>query len=128
MELYASIREVVAEAEEQGLTVHLVFDGAEPALPQDHIQLLGKAIEVGLDNIRRHAHADEAEVTVAAEGSALLLTVRDHGIGLLDGTAEPPGFHQLRRLRYRLQEIEGALDVSEDEAGGVLLKIQVPCP
>ena len=124
--LLAGIREIIAQAEEQGLTVHLVVDGAEPALPQDHIQLLVKAVEVGLDNIRRHAHTGEAEVTLAAAREPILLTIRDHGIGLLDGTAEPPGFHQIRRLRYRLEEVEGSLDAREAETGGVLLTVQIP--
>jgi hypothetical protein len=126
LDLLSGIREAIAQAEEQGLVVHLVVDGAEPALPQDHLQLLVKAVEVGLDNIRRHAHTHEAEVTLAAAREPILLTIRDHGIGLLDGTAEPPGFHQIRRLRYRLEEVEGSLHVHEDETGGVLLTVQIP--
>lgn len=126
LELYAAIRHAVAEAEEQGLKVDLVFDGTELVLPQDQIQLLAKAVEVGLDNTLRHARTCEAEVTAVTEGQNILLTVRDHGPGLLDGTAEPPGFHQLRRLRYRLAEVEGILDVRDDDTGGVLLTVRIP--
>lgn len=124
--LFASIQQVIAEAEERGLQVKMSVDGPEPELPQDRIHLLVKVVDVGLDNILRHAHTVEAEVRLTIRGDNLLLRVQDRGTGLLDGTAEPPGFHQLRRLRYRLQEIEGQLDVREDEAGGVILDARVP--
>jgi signal transduction histidine kinase len=52
--------------------------------------------------------------------------VRDHGNGLLDGTADLPGFHQIKRLRYRLAEVEGTLDVREDDGGGVLFIVRIP--
>lgn len=126
LELYASIQHAVADAEERGLTVQLTLGGAQPILPQDSIQLLTKTVEVGLDNILRHAHTREAEVGVGVDSAWVTLTVRDRGAGLLDGTAEPPGFHQLKRLRYRLQEVEGSLAVREDETGGVLVVARVP--
>ncbi|MDQ5852232.1 MAG: ATP-binding protein, partial [Chloroflexota bacterium] len=83
-------------------------------------------VEVGLDNVRCHAHTREAEVTVATDETNVLLIVRDHGTGLLDGTAEPPGFHQIKRLRYRIEEVEGTLNVREHEAGGVVVTARVP--
>ena len=126
LELYASIQHAVADAEEHGLTVRLTLGSPQPTLPQDSIQLLTKAVEVGLDNIRRHAHTREAEVAVTADSAWVTLSIRDRGAGLLDGTAEPPGFHQLKRLRYRLEEVEGSLDVREDETGGVLVVARVP--
>ena len=58
----------------------------------------------------------------------VLLAIRDHGEGLLDGTAEPPGFHQLRRLRYRVEEVEGSLLVHEEVGGGVSVTLRVPTP
>ena len=126
IELETAIRHAVAEAEEQGLSVHLVMDVPRQALPQGHIQVLAKTLEVGLENVRRHAHTQDAEVVVAGEERGVRLILRDHGTGLLDGTAEPPGFHQLRRLRYRVEEIEGLLHVTEDDAGGVVVTAWVP--
>ena len=126
VELYASIRQVVSEAEDQDLTVRLVIDGAEPVLPPGHVQVATKAVEIALDNIRRHAHTREAEVRITSDRASILLAIRDQGAGLLDGTAEPPGFHQLKRLRYRLEEIEGSLDVRDETSGGVVVTARLP--
>ena len=128
--LYAAIRQAVIEAEEQGLAVQLRLDGDEPPLPPGHVQLLAKVVEVGLDNIRCHAHTRDAEVIVSEcqllDSKGVSVQVRDHGSGFLDGTADPPGFHQLRRLRYRLLEIEGTFDIREIENSGVVLTACLP--
>ena len=131
LELHAAIRQVVADAEDRGLTVQLVMDGNDIPVPPGHLHLLTKAVDVGLDNILSHAHTREAEVTVAGypghNRAGVLITIRDHGTGLYDGTAEPPGFHQIKRLRYRLQEVEGSLEVREHDAGGVVFTVWLPC-
>jgi signal transduction histidine kinase len=126
-DLYGAIRMGVAEAEDQGLRIRLMAQGSAPVLPPSHVQLVARAVEVTLDNVRCHAHTLEAEVCVTCAEEGVQLTIRDRGEGLLDGTAEPPGFHQLRRLRYCLEEIEGSLLVHEDAAGGVLVTVRVPC-
>ena len=125
-ELFGAVRQAILEAEEHGLRVRLVTDGNPPPLPLSHIQLVARAVEVTLENVRCHARTLDAEVFVACSGDGVLLTVRDRGDGLLDGTAEPPGFHQLRRLRYRVEEIEGSLTVHEDPEGGVVVMARIP--
>lgn len=128
--LYALIRQVITEAEEQGLKIQLTLAHEEPILPPGHVQLLTKVVEVGLDNIRCHAHTCTAEVVIAdylfPSGKGISLEIRDHGTGFLDGNADLPGFHQLRRLRYRLLEIEGTLDIREMEGNGVVLTARIP--
>lgn len=125
---HAAVRQAVAEAEEHGMAVQLVIEGAEPVVPADQVQLMAKAVDEALANIRQHAQTSEAEVSLTRERAGLVLTIRDHGLGLLDGTAEPPGFHQLKCLRYRLEEIEGSLDVSDAEGGGVIVTVRIPGP
>ena len=124
--LHAALRQTIADAEEQGLVVQLVLNGPDPMLPPGHVQLMVKTVEVALHNIRCHARTRDAEVTVTHEEENMLLIIRDQGAGLLDGTAEPPGFHQLKRLRYRAEEVEGSLDVREDVGGGVFVTLRVP--
>jgi hypothetical protein len=125
-DLYGAVRLAIAEAEEQGVRVRLLTQGRPPALPPGHLHLVARTIEVSLDNVRCHARTLEAEVSVTCTEDDVTITIRDHGEGLLDGTAEPPGFHQLRRLRYRVEEIEGSLLVREDVAGGVSVTVRVP--
>lgn len=125
-DLHTAIRLAAAEAEEQGLRVRLTHDGLAPALPLSHLQLVARTVEVTLDNVRCHARTLEADVSVVCADDGVILTIRDHGQGLQDGTAEPPGFHHLRRLRYRIEEIGGSLVVHEEVGGGLSVAVRVP--
>ncbi len=127
--LHAAIEHVVAEAVSRGLQVRLNLPQQERALPQSHVHLLAKAVEVGLDNIQSHATTCEADIDLVVDETAppsLVLSVRDHGNGLLDGTADLPGFHHIRCLRYRLQDIDGTLDVRDADTGGVIFVVRIP--
>ena len=106
------------------LTVHM--DGDEAGLPLKVQALLTKAVEVALDNVIGHSRARSVAVNLQIGYEAVILSICDDGIGLYDGTAEPPGFHQLKRLRFRAQEIGGKLRVEERPEGGVQFQLHVP--
>jgi signal transduction histidine kinase len=77
-------------------------------------------------NVQQHAHAHSALITLRYDPRQLTLTIQDDGVGLLDGTHERPGVHALRAIGYRLAEIDGTLEVSEGESGGVTVRATAP--
>ncbi len=122
--LQAVLRQVIAEA--HGLQVTFQVVGREGPLPPSHTQLISRALEIALDNVRQHAHTEQVNVQLYQTPQQVTLLVRDYGTGLLDGTAEPPGFHQLKLLRYRLDELGGSLAITEPDDRGVLLTFTLP--
>lgn len=124
--LQPAIRQVIDEMTHQGLQITLEIAGREQMLPPSYTRLVVKALEIALDNVRQHARTTAATVRLQQLPSQLILTVRDHGAGLLDGTAEPPGFHQLKLLRYRLHELGGSLEIIEPDDDGVQLTLSLP--
>lgn len=124
--LHAAVRQATAEAQQQGLEVALVIEGREIQLPPGYIALVVKAIEVALDNVRQHAGTTNVRVQVINTPTLLQLSVRDYGAGLLDGTADLPGFHHLKLLRYRLSELGGTLTIIEPDEDGVLFVMSLP--
>lgn len=124
--IQAALQHLVADLRAANVAVTVQVEGNEQQLPLQIHDLLTRATEVALDNILLHAHARNATVALSIKDDAAQLRVTDDGIGLFDGTAEPPGYHQLKRLRFRSQELGGALRVEEREEGGVILELQVP--
>jgi hypothetical protein len=114
------------ELEAAGVDLTMHIHGDERRVPKEMRDLLIKVIEAALDNVIIHAHAQMAKVTMHITRRTVHLQITDDGIGLFDGTAEPPGFHQLKRLRYRAQELGGELRVEERAEGGVMLWLSVP--
>ncbi len=122
----AALQHLRPELAAAGLALSTQLEGDEARLPHKVQTLLTKAVEVALDNVMSHARAHSVVVSLWIGHEAARLSVCDDGIGLYDGTAEPPGFHQLKRLRFRAQEIGGELRVEERADGGVQFELRVP--
>lgn len=115
-----------AVARQSGLTVHVTCRGSGRPLHAAQQTVLLRTAQEALQNVQQHAHARTALVDLCFEPNAVLLTVQDDGVGLLDGTYERPGLHALRAVRYRLAELDGQLRVVEGETGGVVVRAMLP--
>ena len=104
----------------------LVAHPAPRRLPPFAEHIVVRALEEALNNIERHAKASAVEVELRGEDDSILLTVRDNGVGLVHGTTQRPGSHGLRSLRYRVQEINGQMEVYEGVDGGLVVQLLVP--
>jgi hypothetical protein len=124
--IQVALHQLRSELKAAGVVLSTQIQGDERVVPQQVHALLTKAIEIALDNVISHAHAKAVDLELVIGGDAAMLTVCDDGIGLYDGTAEPPGFHQLKRLRFRAQELGGTLQVEERPESGVRFELQVP--
>jgi len=89
------------------------------------VQLFRIAQEAVQNGIK-HARANRIIIHFGKKKGAWLLTVRDDGIGLPQGSPKTGGMG-LRIMRYRAQIIEGTLRVENDESGcGTLVSCTVP--
>jgi hypothetical protein len=121
-----ALRHFRPELQAVGIALAVEVEGDETSVSEQIHALLTKALEVALDNVLSHAHARSVLVELKFGHEATLLTVCDDGVGLYDGTAEPPGFHQVKRLRFRATELGGELQVIERAEGGVKFALRVP--
>lgn len=124
--IQAALRQARPELVAAGVALALETEGDEQQVPARAQSLVIKALEIALDNVIGHSHATSVTVALQLRPELVVLRVVDNGIGLFDGTAEPPGFHQLKRLRFRAQEIGGELTVDEPAEGGVRLALCIP--
>lgn len=122
----AIIQLVDGERERGGLQVACQIDGAVQKLTLAQQNVLLRAAQEALANVRRHAHASSCKVWLHVGDQAVTLQVEDDGVGLLDGTYERPHLHALRALRYRIAELDGQLAVFEGEQGGLTVRVTLP--
>lgn len=81
-------------------------------------------VREALTNAAKHAQADEVELDLTVDGTALRLVVRDDGVG---GVAERPGGFGLGNLLDRAVACGGRLEVVTPAAGrGTELRWSVP--
>lgn len=110
------------EADNGGLPVTVDLDGDESRYDPATLMALYRAAQEGITNVRRHAHATSASVTVDCAPTAARLVVADDGDGFEAGRE---GFG-LRGMRERIQLVGGSVTVDTRPRGGTRLIVAVP--
>ena len=99
---------------ETDITVEVTIRGSV-AMDRDAEVAVLRCAQEGLANVRKHARADAASVTLEVDDTTALLTVTDDGVGF-DTAAASSGFG-LPGLRERLTLVGGSLAVTSDRTG-----------
>jgi signal transduction histidine kinase len=108
---------LVADGE---LEVELEIDAGMDLAPDEQIEVF-RIVQEGLANVRKHAAASRAEVTIARRGGERVVSVRDDGSGF---TAETDGAGQgLKNMRARAASIDGDLRLSSAPGFGTALEV-----
>lgn len=118
----------LADRQEGALTVRLVIDGAERPLPTAIEAALLRIAQGALSNVRQHARATHAVITLGF-GDDVTLDITDDGVGF-DTTAEvvpsAAGGFGLRAIRERAAEAGGHASVESTPGGRTSVHVQVP--
>lgn len=106
---------------ETGTPVAVTAAGLPP-LDRDTEVVLLRCTQEGLANVRKHAKAATASVTLTSEDGSTVLTISDDGTGIPADAA--PGFG-LAGMRDRLALVGGTLEV-DSSPRGTRLRVSVP--
>jgi len=129
--------EAVAAARGSGLRCRLQVEDGPADLPQPYTVTLLRAAQASLANVREHAHAGTAVVTLAFLGNEVTLDIFDDGGGFdpagvqqpqdgrPDGQPDGRGFG-LRSLQERVAMLGGSLDVESAPGEGTVVAVRLP--
>jgi signal transduction histidine kinase len=106
-----------------GLPVRLHVDGEAVALPRAIDLSAYRIVQEGLTNALKHAHADNADVTIRYLPGELELEVRDDGVG--SGASDGLG-HGLVGIRERVKIYGGELQTGAANGSGFVLCARLP--
>lgn len=132
--LEEALRRVTARlGEEAGIrTSFTVAGGSRPLAPGVEVVLL-RAAQEGLANVRKHAEASSAAVTLEYGPSHVTLRVADDGAGFRTGlpAGSAPGAghgYGLRAMRSRVEQEGGTFAVETAPGRGAALTVTLPTP
>jgi two-component system nitrate/nitrite sensor histidine kinase NarX len=114
--------------EYSGLEVTYHDPGLEVELPPEvHSQLI-RIVQEALNNIRKHAQAEQVWVSCQETGGDLLLEVRDDGIGF--SPEDLPGASQygLRSMRERAELLGADFQIIREPQRGTTVRVRLPLP
>ncbi|MFC4113080.1 sensor histidine kinase [Nonomuraea zeae] len=95
-------------------------------VPIDVQEVLVRAAQEGLANVRKHARASSVRLTLDhVRGAAVRLTIRDDGCGFAPETST--GGYGLRAMRSRVTRVGGTVSVTGGPGEGTTVTVEVPC-
>lgn len=107
-----------------GLKLHYEKSGAAFRLDGNAGVQVYRVLQEALNNVKRHAGAQEAWVRLEFQDESVRLEVEDHGRGFAPGSG-----HQgigLVGMRERAELVGGTLHVARREGGGTIVRLVVP--
>lgn len=123
--LRQSLETLCRETRGQDLHVEYEFGGGLENLPAAVSEALWRTAQEALQNVKRHAKARLARVSLAVSPTSALLTVSDDGVGLSPDAQNKPGHYGLRGLRERVEGLGGDFTVKSNGTG-TCLRASIP--
>jgi two-component system nitrate/nitrite sensor histidine kinase NarX len=107
-------------------TLHCNGSAHRALTPRSEVQLL-RVVQEALTNVRKHAGARHATVSLSADGGAVTLTVADDGSGFDPGRLEEALDHGfgLGSMRERVELIGGTLAVHTAPGQGTRVEVRL---
>jgi signal transduction histidine kinase len=124
--LEAAVEYLVQDtARRTGITVTLEADDF-PRLPDDLASHAFRIIQEALTNVVRHSKATRVEVSVRRAGQAIILGVRDNGVGFAPGSLSGVRSLGLVGMRERALACGGTVMVQGKPGEGTLIVVTIP--
>lgn len=121
------IREYLARFQHQW-GMRIVFTVVDPAGALEHMQdttaHLFRILQEALTNVRQHANATQAEVSLETDGRILRMLVVDNGCGF-DANGVPEEKSGLKVMAARAAQINGRLNVTSSPENGTMVRMEV---
>ena len=126
--LAAVLEEYLRSWEEMSrIATSLRIDSSVTLRPSQELQVV-RIVQEALTNVRKHAKASHARVEIRREGSALIATVADDGVGFNAGARARGEFPQfgLSTMRERAESIGGTLVIDSVAGTGTTVRFELP--
>jgi len=121
-----ALRRVAERAEGPDLRVVARVEGAARPLAVTSEATLLRLAQSALANVRHHAHAGRADVTLTYLEDGVLLDVVDDGVGFDPGAPATGGGFGLTAMRSRVGELGGSLTLETAPGDGTAVAVRLP--
>lgn len=125
--LYAAIEWAVREFERRsGIECKLNADHHEFNLDDARAIALFRILQESLNNVIRHAYANQVEISLQCDGNAICMRIADDGVGDFPGCRRKANAFGLVGIRERVSALGGELTIDTDKGMGMALTVVLP--
>lgn len=101
-------------------------NGSLPPLSEEQERGLFHIAQEALNNVAKHAHASSVNVSLAMNGTALVLEVNDDGAGFDQAEHQGKSSHGLRNMQDRAGSIGARLTIDSRAGAGTKVRVELP--
>ncbi|MFQ5846345.1 MAG: PAS domain S-box protein [Candidatus Methylomirabilales bacterium] len=113
-------------SQREGISVKYEPQDVPPGLPRDVALCLYRIAQEGLRNIAKHAQTKKAHISLAGNGSDILLSIEDAGVGFDPAHVRGKAGLGLASMEERARLVEGELFVQSRPGQGTAIEVRVP--
>jgi PAS domain S-box-containing protein len=124
--LAAAIDMYIDKAREQSATTYRMIDELRSQPGEQTRLILYRVAQEALTNVRKHAHATEAEILIAYRESGFLVRITDDGVGFAPETTLSPGHLGLITMRERVELAGGTIRIDSAPQRGTVVECWLP--
>ncbi|MCX5376878.1 sensor histidine kinase [Streptomyces sp. NBC_00091] len=108
------------------IEVRFHLEGAPTPLPDRTESALLRIAQGALANVREHANAHTAALTLSFLGDQVVLDIADDGEGFTAAASSPDRGHGLPAMRARVRQLGGTLTIESTPGEGTVLSASIP--
>lgn len=112
--------------ERTGIPCELAIASAELDLSDPLATTVYRLMQESLTNIAKHAKASSVEITLALNDGAIVMSVRDDGVGFSPQDPRKPNSYGLIGLRERVYLLGGTIHIDSAPGLGTTIDIHLP--
>ena len=124
--LSAALEMYLHEAEGQAEVRYRLEDRLETQPPLETRTIMYRIVQEALTNVRKHARASNATVSLHQADAGYTAVVTDDGVGFAPEVAEAPGHLGLASMRERAQVAGGWLRIDTAPGRGTTVEVWLP--
>ncbi|AXU16538.1 sensor histidine kinase [Streptomyces clavuligerus] len=126
--LAQALRALAGRESTDALRVRFHLEGTAVALPDQAQSALLRIAQGALANVREHADASDAALTLSHLDDQVVLDIADNGGGFVPAEVAAPGArgHGLAAMRARVRQLGGTLTVESAPGEGTVVSAAVP--
>ena len=125
--LAAALRMYLNESRDQSPTTFRLEDKLRSQPDDEARSILYRIAQEALTNVRKHAHASEAEVLVREDDGGFVVRITDDGVGFApEQTVSVPGHLGLAAMRERAELAGGRIRIDSAPRTGTVVECWIP--
>jgi two-component system, NarL family, sensor histidine kinase UhpB len=125
--LASALRWQIGEYQKQSdISFMLKTPGQDIPIDRDRALVLFRIFQETITNVNKYAKATQVDVTLSQTDVALVMQIRDNGVGIAEGELHRPTSHGIRGMRERAQTLGGTVAVSGEPGAGTTVIVTLP--